>query len=70
VFETRLLWETFECEKEERMDAWKNLHYAVLLIFTIHYRDIIKGGMNFVGAATLIRVARSFYSLLLGNLKE
>jgi len=54
-----LLWDTFECEKKERMHAWKNLHDAVLLIFTIHYRDTIQGGMNFVGDATLIRVARS-----------
>jgi hypothetical protein len=46
VFEIRLLWETFECEEEERMEAWKNLHDAVLLIFSIHYRDIIQGGMN------------------------
>jgi len=59
VFETRSLKETFECEMEERMDSCKNLHDAVLLIFTIHYRDIIQGGMNFVVHTTLIRVAGS-----------
>jgi hypothetical protein len=59
VFETRLLWETFECDREERMDAWRNLHDAVLLIFTIHYTNIIQGWMNFMGDATLIRVTRS-----------
>jgi hypothetical protein len=59
VFETRLLWETFEWEKEKGMDAWKSLHDAVILIFTIHYRYIIQGGMNFVVDAILIRVARS-----------
>ena len=54
-----MLREAFECEMEERMDSWQNLHDAVLLIFTIHYRDMILGQMNFVGHATLIRVARS-----------
>jgi len=59
VFETRLLREISECEMEKRMDYWKNLQDAVLLIFAMHYRDIIQGGMNFVAHATLVGVARS-----------